>query len=70
MESDPLWAAPHITAAYAHLNMGDLAAAKDERQKARSLVPEGYEFEGDYAPHFQHLDEAIEQYESKLPKKQ
>jgi hypothetical protein len=61
--SDPMWATPHILAALAFVNLGDQSSAKIENRKARELVPEGYEFEAEYAPHLQHLEEAIKRHE-------
>ena len=60
---EPMWATPHILAALADINLGNQDAAKAEDQEARELVPSGYEFEKDYAPHFDHLEEAIKRHE-------
>jgi Flp pilus assembly protein TadD len=67
MTSDPLWATPHILAGLSYTQLGNQEAAKTELQKARSLVPAGYEYEQDYVPHLQDLDEAIKQHEPKPP---
>jgi hypothetical protein len=38
-----------------------------EQQKARELVPSGYEFEEDYDIHFNHLEEVIKRHEPSNP---
>jgi hypothetical protein len=63
MANEPQWATPHVEAAFAYINLGNLDAAKAELKKARDLAPAGYEYEEDYAPHFQHLEEAIKRHE-------
>jgi len=63
MITDPYWAAPHVLAGIAYVNLGKLDAAKVELRKARELVPSGYEFENDYASHLQHLEEVIKRHE-------
>jgi hypothetical protein len=60
---EPYWATPHILAGIAYVNLGNLNAAKSELKKARLLTPPGYEFEYDYAPHLQHLEEVIKTHE-------
>jgi len=63
-EADPQWATPHIEAAFALLNMGNIEGAKAEFKAAKKLVPSGYEFEDEYAPHFKHLEEVIQRHDS------
>ena len=65
MQAEPLWATPHILAGFAYLNLGELDAAKTELKKAKGLAPPGYEFEEDYKPHFERLEEGIRRHEPK-----
>jgi hypothetical protein len=61
--AEPQWATPHIEAAFAYLDMGNIAAAKAELQAAKNLLPRGYEYEEEYLPHLQHLEEAISRHD-------
>lgn len=63
MAEEPQWASPHVLAAFAYINPRNLDAAKAELKRAKDLAPPGYEYEQDYAPHFQHLEEAIKRHE-------
>jgi len=67
MASDPLWATPHILAGFAYISVGNLDGAKAELRKAKALVPPGYEFEHEYAAHFQRLEESIKRSEPRQP---